>query len=324
MTIKIDVVVPLALKDIPKLQICIENLVAHSLTPIRNIYIISNNNIILNNLFIDKPLIWVNEAEFPFTKEDIENIFKSKQCMYQHTSWYYQQLLKFYIFRVIPDLLPNTLILDSDYVFIKDIKFLTDDGKAILASGYPFKWLLNTKEYPYPPIHIHVSFATRFIPKWFPVSSFSGMQHHMLFQKDIVEELFSIIAETHKQEFWKAFVENIEVEKWNAASEYVIYYHFVMGRKANKVITRNLKTCDFIYDSKENELMLEKVKQLRDNSNFQAIGCHAFLDLRKRLETMDYIPSALKQRMLSSGIMAFKLILDDGILQIEEIEFQNQ
>ena len=198
---------------------------------------------------------------------------------------------------------------------------MTEDGKAILASGYPFKWLLNTKEYPYPPAHIHISFAQRFIPKWFPVSSFSGMQHHMLFQKDIVEELFSIITETHKQEFWKVFVENIEVKKWNAASEYVIYHHFALARNSNKVITRNLKACDLIYDSKDNELMfLEKLNQLRNTSNFQAVGCHAFLDLRKRLETMDYIPSDLKQRMLLSEIMAFKLILNEGILQIEEIE----
>jgi hypothetical protein len=34
---------------------------------------------------------------------------------------------------------------------------MTEDGKAILASGYPFKWLLNTKEYPYPPAHIHIA-----------------------------------------------------------------------------------------------------------------------------------------------------------------------
>jgi hypothetical protein len=153
-----------------------------------------------------------------------------------------------------------------------------------------------------------------------PVSSFSGMQHHMLFQKDIVEELFSIITETHKQEFWKVFVENIEVKNGMPPRNMLFIITSRWQEIPNKVITRNLKACDLIYDSKDNELMfLEKLNQLRNTSNFQAVGCHAFLDLRKRLETMDYIPSDLKQRMLLSEIMAFKLILNEGILQIEEI-----
>ncbi len=244
---------------------------------------------------------------------------KKKNSKYNHASWYYQQLLKFYVFEVISNLEPNTLILDSDFFFNKKIKFINDDGKAILASGYPFKWLLNTSKYPSQNNHSHIDFAKRLIPNWEPVNSFSGMHHHILFQKEIIKKLFSIIEETHHQNFWRAFIDNLDLDKWNAASEYVIYYHFAMKFYPQSTIARHLKTCDFISDAKENNFVLEKANNLLGDREFQAVGCHSFVDLRARLKTMDYIPANLKQKMLLSETIAFKLILNNGLLQINSV-----
>ncbi|NET72777.1 MAG: hypothetical protein F6K62_18155 [Sphaerospermopsis sp. SIO1G2] len=313
----IDVVIPLAYKDIPKLSICIASITANSLTPIKNIYILANQDIIKKNLYLNERVIWIDESEYPFTLKDIEMILHERNTLYQNSSWYYQQLLKFYIFQAIPNLLSNTLILDVDFFICQNIKFLTDDGKAILAYGYPFKWLLNTRQYPSQNQHSHIEFAQRLIPNWQPINSFSGMHHHMLFQKEIIENIFSVVEENHHQQFWRAFIDNIEFKKWNAASEYVIYYHFAMKFYPDSVISRHLNGCDFIHDEKENHFILEMAKNYLENGEFQVVGCHSFLDLQARLKTMDYIPTDLKQKMLDSARIVFKLILDDSILKIE-------
>lgn len=314
---KIDVVIPVAPKDYAKLSSCVRNILNHSLTPIHRIYIVSEDDSALSELSVGTSLIHVKDSDFPFTKRDIETVFAEKNCFYSHSSWYYQQLLKFYIYRVIPGLLPHTLILDSDYSFIRDIKFLTDDGKLILSSGYPFKWLLNTRKYPESVTHIHADFSQKLLPGWSPANVFSGMQHHMMFRKDIINEILLLAENKHKREFWKAFIENVEVTKWNAASEYVICYHYMLNNHNNKVATRHLKACDIIYDSKAENDALEKAAELRRRSEFQAVGCHAFLDLAERIKTMDYIPPDLKRKMLAEPILIFKLILDKGMLQIE-------
>lgn len=314
---EIDVVIPVAPKDYAKLPSCIQNILNHSLTPIHKIYIVSESDSALIGLPNDISLGHVKDSDFPFTKEDIEIIFAEKNCFYSHSSWYYQQLLKFYIYRVISGLLPHTLILDADYAFIQNIKFLTDDGKLILSSGYPFKWLLNTKKYPESVSHIHADFAKKLLPGWSPANVFSGMQHHMIFQKDIINEIFLLAENKHKKEFWQAFIENVEVTKWNAASEYVICYHYMLNKHSDKVVTRHLKACDIVYDSKAKNNALDKAAELRKQSKFQAVGCHAFLDLKERIKTMDYIPSDLKEKMLLEQALIFKLILDNGVLQIE-------
>lgn len=316
---EIDIVIPVAAKDYPKLSSCVQSIITHSLTPIRKIHVISESDIALIGLSVKQPLVHIKDADFPFTKEDIEALFAKKGCVYAHSSWYYQQLLKFYIFRVIPDLLPHVLILDADYSFTKDVEFLTANDKFILSSGYPFKWLLNTKTYPTEVTHIHAEFAKRLLPGWFPADAFSGMQHHMLFHRDIIDEIFSLAENTHGMEFWQAFIENVELTKWNAASEYVIYYHYVMNNHRDAVVTRHLTACDIIYDSKDKNLALEKAAELRKQPEFYAVGCHGFLDLAERIKTMDYIPTDLKTQMLSEQTLMFKLILNDGVLQIDSM-----
>ncbi|RIB06696.1 hypothetical protein C2G38_2115479, partial [Gigaspora rosea] len=160
---KMDVVVTVALKDKLKLKKSLQGILKNSLTPINKVYIISNNENILEGLSkTDAKTIFVPETKFPFSIENIKRILYQKKSKYNHATWYYQQLLKFYIFRVVPNLLENVLILDSDFIFKEKVSFITDDGKAILA----FKWILNTTKYPEEVKHSHVDFAKRFIPTW--------------------------------------------------------------------------------------------------------------------------------------------------------------
>src|ERR1043166_6659642 len=98
-----DVVIPVALKDKIKLKKSLQGILENSLTPINKVYIISNNENILKDLLnnthkTNVKIIFIPETQFPFTKEDIKRILYRKKSKYNHGTWYYQQLLKFYIF----------------------------------------------------------------------------------------------------------------------------------------------------------------------------------------------------------------------------------
>ncbi|MBP0019833.1 MAG: hypothetical protein J7647_20050 [Cyanobacteria bacterium SBLK] len=316
---KIDVVIPVAQKDLLKLPICADRILANSLTPINKIYIVVCQDICKSNILGDRPVSYIDEITYPFSLDDIKVRLQYQNSQYNNSSWYYQQLLKFYVFEAIPNLQPHVLILDSDFFVSQKLAFLTDRDRAILSYGYPFKWLLDTKNYPTENQHSHIDFAKRLIPGWYPVNPFSGMHHHILLNREIVKQLFFEVEETHQKEFWQAFIDNVKFEKWNAASEYVIYYHFAMKFYRDRVVSRHLKSCDFIHDRAENDFTLEMAKETLETGEFATVGCHSFLDLRTRLKTMDYIPDDLRKPMLSSEHLIFKLILNDSQLQIETV-----
>jgi hypothetical protein len=49
------------------------------------------------------------------------------------------------------------------------------------------------------------------------------------------------------------------------------------------------------------------------------VGCHAFLDLRARLATMDYIPRNLQAELARSRATRFLLLLEEAVLQVAAV-----
>ncbi len=311
-------VIPVAEKDLIKLPICVEYIINHLLTPLRNIYIISAIGKFPFTVMKGKTIHWIDERAFPFSAEEINETLLGKKCFFGHAFYYYQQLLKLYIFETIPDLLDNVLILDSDYVFTKDTDFLTKEGKAFLNLGYPFFWLLDTTDYPLKITHIHAKFAAELVPGWKPMHCYSGMLHHMLFNRKILSHLFSLVFKKHKIPFWQAFTNGLSPKKWNSASEYILYHHFALLNYPDKVVARHLTTCDVVFDASDQQIILPKMRKLYEDKRYQAVGCHAIINLRKRISMMDYIPQDLKEKLLASDSTAILMELDQGKLHLSE------
>lgn len=256
MRTKMDVVIPVALKDKDKLEICVDGILKNSMNPINKVFIVTESIDILESLTWDKKcsekVVVISEEIYPFSKRDIEKLFIGKQLNRKPVSWYYQQLLKLYVFDVIPNICENVLILDSDFVFIKPIEFLTSEGKCILSYGHPLKWFIGTSTYP---SHINikhrsVTHAKNLVKNWNITNSFSGMHHHMIFDKFILKSLIQNVEEHNKEPFWKAFINTLFVENsMSSASEYVIYFHFAINNFEDKIELRHLSTIDIIYDS---------------------------------------------------------------------------
>ena len=319
---EIDIFMPVAPKDAFKAQHSLRGILDNCLNPIRNIYIATPERFELKELEAEEGvnLHWILDAEFPFSVQDLRDVFLERHSTWENASWYYQQLLKFYVFEAIEGLLDHVLILDSDFMIARPTQFVNDHGKAMLAYGYPFKWLQGTTDYPQEVEHIHATFAAELIPGWSPRHCYSGMQHHMLLERRIVKDLFEVVEQRWRRPFWEAFIHLVDVEKWNAAAEYVIYHHFALWRHQEKVVLRHLNACDLIFDSEEPCPSWEVIDGLAEVDAHGAVGFHGFLKLRERLATMDYIPDNLKQELLQAQQLVFKLTLFEGTLQIAEMQ----
>lgn len=313
----IDVVIPVAVKDKDKLYFSLSSLLTNSLTPIRHVYLISSSNQL--EFTNQKNVKIILEEQFPFTLKDLEDILKSKGSIHPHASWYYQQLLKLYVFEVIVGLSDSVLILDSDFAINRPISFLTMDGRALLARGYPFSWTFreNMNE---KINHSHIDFAKKLVPGWNLGDSFTGMHHHIVLERQIMMAFFAEVQEFYPLPFWMAFMKCVDIRKWNGASEYVLYYHYCLRKFPHKVVTRHLEAWDIIHDRDGNSnKAIRKWKNMTDNIACDAVGCHGFVDLSTRLQSMDYLSSDFRKVLLSGHKTGFILQLKEGCLQLHRL-----
>lgn len=227
----IDVVIPAVSKDLTTLNLCIEG-IKKNCCQIRRIIVVS-----------PEPLTdqaeWFDEKNFPFDKQQmIQYMLDDDEFLIQlyqsnpacHIGWYYQQLLKLYAPFVIPDISSNVLSLDSDTVVLNPVEFLNESHAGLYNPGSEY----NT------PYFLH---GERLLPGFkriFP--EFSGISHHMIFQKAVLEDLFDQIKKIHQTEPWIAFCKCVARSHINSCgfSEYEIYFNFVFSR-TDQVSIRFLK-----------------------------------------------------------------------------------
>lgn len=228
----IDVIIPCSTKDLETLELCIEG-IRKNCTAIRRVIVVSPEK-------LTEKAEWFDEKNYPFNKTDValslvggdSNVAKRYlNSPRSRIGWYLQQLLKFYAPFVIPGISSNVLMLDSDTIFLRPVNFLNDD----------YGGLYNTSLEYHRPYFSHLSslFAGK-IKRFTP--NYSGITHHMLFQRSALEELFHTVEKIHKTEFWKAFCSCVSKDQIysSGASEYEIYFNFILSR-TDQVSIRPLK-----------------------------------------------------------------------------------
>ncbi len=217
----IDVVIPCHRKDLYTLEKCIGGIKKNGKN-IRRVIVVSSER-------LSDSAEWFDENLFPFSKKDLaEEIFhgeEGKASQFLQTpgcriGWIFQQFLKFYAPFVIPGISSNVLILDSDVVFLNPTSFQNESG------GPHF---IPSKEHWKPYFH----HAARLLPWLRRVDfSLSGVSHHMLFQRPLLEDLFSLIELEHCIEPWKAMCRCVDPAELyqSCMSEYEIYFNFALLR----------------------------------------------------------------------------------------------
>jgi hypothetical protein len=217
----IDVVIPCIRKDLYALEHCIEGIKKNGKN-IRRIIVVSPEP------FSDSAE-WFDENLFPFSKKDLAvEIFHGDEWLAEEflqaprsrIGWIFQQFLKLYAPLVIPGISSNVLILDSDMVFLNPTEFQNE-------LGGPHFILARENE------SVYFEHAARVLPWLKRVHpSHSGISHHMLFQRAILEDLFSLIKLEHNMESWKAICRCIDHAHLHQScmSEYEIYFNFTLLR----------------------------------------------------------------------------------------------
>jgi len=253
----IDVVIPAHEKDLPVLEMAIEGIKKYGKN-VRRIIVVSARK------FTDNAE-WFNESVYPFSKNDvlewiIDDVLHDHTTNVPRLGWIYQQFLKLYANIVIPNISPNILALDADTIFLNHVEFIDNDGNALYNVGAEY----------HKPYFKHMSELIKDHPitKAFP--KFSGICHHMLFQKSVLEALFDSIYKTHNMEPWKAILHCIDKNclPYSCFSEYEIYFNFIFSR-INGVKIRYLKWKNLPFD-------INRIKEAQKNG-FHYVSCHTYI-----------------------------------------------
>lgn len=188
----------------------------------RNIYlIVANNPSVLNfgdNVFI------INENIFDF---DVARILgKNKR-----NGWYLQQLIKLYAWKYIDGITDYYLVLDADTLFLKPTTFFIDNIPLYNV----------TSRQNHIPYFVHME---KLHPTFKKQENFSAVTNHMIFNKDVLCEIMSMVENYHSNglQFWEYFLMFVEKEHilHAGASEYEIYFNFIYLYKKGEFLLRHL------------------------------------------------------------------------------------
>ncbi len=225
----IDVIIACHEKDAKVLPLCI-NSVKKFVKNYRRIIILSEKQ-------FTNEAEWFDESLFPFSKKSIANEFSLIEPKFfenprnvVRVGWYFKQIMNFYAEFIVPNISKNILILDGDTIFLKPVEFLDDEGNMLHVPG--------TENYL-----AYFEHMGRLLPGLKKVyENYSGISHHMLFQKPILEDLFNLVESHHKIPFWQAYCRCVEPNEiqHSGSADYEIYFNFVLMR-TKQIKLRSLK-----------------------------------------------------------------------------------
>ena len=251
-----DIVIPIGPNDINVISKMIEHTQKY-IIGYRNIYLVSfDPTITFNNC------ITIDENIFPFNKKIIANYLGNNDRI----GWYLQQLIKLYSGFVIKDILNNYLVIDSDTYFYKSTTFFN--------GNLP---LYNIGTQYHRPYFEHLN---KLHPTLTKQTHFSGICHHMMFQINIIIELFKLVEEYHNDIFYIIFLKCINKNNilGSGASEYEIYFNYLHIYHKNKFLIRQLKW-------KNTDIVI-------NDDDYDYISCHWYLrNLKKNKlpDIMDFL-----------------------------------
>ncbi len=202
----IDVLIPVAEKDLETLPLVVECARKNIVNPIGDIFIVGRRgnieevSISLNCTFIDE------NTFLPIKKSDIR--FNGKA--WYRAGWLFQQLIKLNADTVGKN--EHILVLDSDTCISQRQSLVLDDGSVILnfSDEYHFSYG-NYSRF----LNLNKRFFLSFI------------SHHMIFSKVILENLKKDIERFTGKVWIEGILDNIDYNEPSCLSEYELYGNYV-------------------------------------------------------------------------------------------------
>lgn len=238
-----DIVIPLGPNEIKNIQMQIQH-VKKNVYGFRRVFVISYDaNIVLEDCTV------ISESIFPFKMEEIATYFAQHKGKNNRNGWYLQQLLKLYAGQVIPDILPHYLVIDADVFFLKPTSFF-NKIKEISSAGTKetVKYFFTVGREYWKPYFEHMK---RLHPTFRKMNAqCSGISHHMMFSTKYVVEMMDLVEKHHKNKkpFFQIFIESVKehlnhlpTHSESGASEYEIYFNYMLQYHSDLVSIRQLK-----------------------------------------------------------------------------------
>ena len=242
-----DVVVPVGPDDVAFLEQHV-TYIQQNVMGFRNIYLISYDDAIHIS-----GCITISESIFPFSKKEIAfpPVYIGDELC-NRNGWYLQQLLKMYSPFVIPDILENILVIDADTVFLRPTRFIQNN-----------KFLYGYSKENHPPYfehaaRLHPSFTKADLEK-------SGIVHYMVFQRKYLKKMMDMVEQRHDKPFWRAFLDEVDIMEGSSASEYELYFHYMLRMFPNKIELRELTSMAV---SSHDEIPIQ---------TSQVVSCHSYM-----------------------------------------------
>ena len=114
-----------------------------------------------------------------------------------------QQLLKLYAGKVLE--IEDFVLLDSDIIWYKDIKFIADDQNGVEP---PLRKYLYTSSTQYHPSYIStmktILGISPLVGEHKPGSYKSGVVHHLVISKTILNDMFAVAEKMHNKPFGRS------------------------------------------------------------------------------------------------------------------------
>jgi hypothetical protein len=241
-----DVVVPVGPDDITFLEKHVEY-IRQNVMGFRNIYLI-----VYDDTIRIPGCITISESAFPFSKRDISfpSVYIGK-VLYNRDGWYLQQLLKLYSSFVIPGILENILVVDADTVFMRPTHFAQND-----------KFLYGFSKENHLPYFTHSAKLHPSFTKTDPDKS--GIVHYMMFQRKYLKKIMDMVEQRHEKPFWRAFLDQVDTTEGSSASEYELYFNYMLRMFPDKIVLRELTTSSV---SSYNDIPIQ---------HSVVVSCHAY------------------------------------------------
>lgn len=215
-----DVMIALGPKDEDMIDSCIRS-IRTCIQGARTIFVVAHRPMDISGAVV------VEESAFPFSVADV-----AKHVPAGRAGWYLQQLLKLYAPLVLKDALANILLVDADTVFYRKVKFM--DGPH---------WLYDFNRETHAPYFEHM--ARLYLQPWRP--RVSGIVNAMILNRGVVEALFKHVEAATGTPFWLAFLSAVSPGAAAGASEYELYFHYVMRNYPKLTRVRHLQYNNFAF-----------------------------------------------------------------------------
>ena len=173
----------------------------------------------------------------PFSFRDVGEIIG----FHRKTFNYYGGLIQTTAALVIPDLASDVLVCDADTLFLTETEFI-NNGKALYNVSYDIPADVTT--------HPYLEHMEKLIPGLTKQTQYSGICHHMLIQKDILQEMFDRVEKVHKMPFWKADI-SVTLQNYKSLNPkpphgeapllfttYELYFNYVLKFHPDRVAIR--------------------------------------------------------------------------------------